>query len=297
MKRHRVVFEQKASAGASVCLPVYNAARFIAPTIDSVLAQTHPDFELIITDDASTDDTAGLCAAYAARDQRIRLYRNPRRVGWVRNVNGALAKARGAYITLMSHDDELDPRFISALAAALDADPDAAGAFCDMHVYAADRQVAVRSYDKLEGTGSASERGIAVIKNGGPWWTCYRSLIRRGTIEKTGGLRTHWGSEFSADWAWVLQLALAGKLVRVPEALYIKNRGGLAPGLSRTWNYGVMNQLGIRLSFYSVIRQSDLSPAQARPVHAAVTRSIYKLLDRSLRERVYRLRQGLAQHL
>ena len=125
----------------------------------------------------------------------------------------------------------------------------------------------------------------------------FGALIRRSTIESTGGLRTHWGSEFSADWAWVLQLALAGKLVRVPEALYVKNRGGLDPGLSSTWNYGVMNKLGIRLSFYSVIRQSGLAPTQARPVYAAVTSSIYKLLDRALRERAYQLRHGSPERL
>jgi glycosyltransferase involved in cell wall biosynthesis len=108
------------AATVSVCIPTYQGARFIADTIDSVLAQTWPDFELIIVDDQSPDETEALVGAY--RDPRIRYFRNPRNLGPEGNWNRCLELARGEYFKLLPHDDLLAPNCLAEQVAALEAD-------------------------------------------------------------------------------------------------------------------------------------------------------------------------------
>jgi glycosyltransferase involved in cell wall biosynthesis len=89
----------------SVCVPSYRGAPHIAATIDSVLAQTFADFELLIVDDDSPDETARVVARYA--DPRIRLFRNERNIGAQGNWNRCLQLARGRYLKLLPQDDLL----------------------------------------------------------------------------------------------------------------------------------------------------------------------------------------------
>ena len=74
----------------SIGVPVYNTERYIAGTLDSLLAQTFPDFELIISDNASTDGTREICESYAARDRRIRYIRQSENIGLPRNWNAVV---------------------------------------------------------------------------------------------------------------------------------------------------------------------------------------------------------------
>lgn len=89
----------------SIVMPAYNAARFIAEAIESVIAQTLPDWELIVVDDASTDDTAACVQACARRDARIHCVRNERNLGAAQTRNRAIDLARGRYIAFLDSDD------------------------------------------------------------------------------------------------------------------------------------------------------------------------------------------------
>ena len=89
----------------SIITPAYNAARFIAETIDSVQAQTFQDWELIIADDGSKDDTLQIITQYAAGDHRIKLVRLPGNSGPARARNAALEKATGRYVCFLDSDD------------------------------------------------------------------------------------------------------------------------------------------------------------------------------------------------
>lgn len=91
----------------SVCIPTYNYGRYIAETIDSILSQTFTDFELLIIDDNSPDDTADIVAKYAQRDSRIRFSVNPENLGMVKNWNFCLSQAQGDYIKFVFGDDLL----------------------------------------------------------------------------------------------------------------------------------------------------------------------------------------------
>jgi glycosyltransferase involved in cell wall biosynthesis len=106
----------------SVCIPAYRAERFIAATIESVLAQTTEDWELVVIDDASPDGTFDVAARYA-HDPRVRLERNPTNLGPVGNWNHVVAQARGRYVKVLCSDDVLYPTCLERQAAALAAYP------------------------------------------------------------------------------------------------------------------------------------------------------------------------------
>jgi glycosyltransferase involved in cell wall biosynthesis len=115
----------------SVCVPAYKAERFIAATIESVLAQTTEDWELVVVDDASPDGTYDVAARYAG-DGRVRVARNATNLGPVGNWNHVVAQARGRYVKLLCSDDLLYPR-LARQASALDAHPEAGMAASRRH--------------------------------------------------------------------------------------------------------------------------------------------------------------------
>lgn len=113
----------------SICLPVYNGENYIAEAVESMLAQTFTDFELIITDNASTDHTAEICRKFAEADPRVRYHRNERNLGGARNQAIAVELSRGRFVRLSAHDDKMAPTHIQECIAALEKRPDAVIAF------------------------------------------------------------------------------------------------------------------------------------------------------------------------
>ncbi len=93
------------SPAVSVLIPSYNYARYLPETIDSVLAQTFRDFEVVVLDDCSTDESLEVLEAYARRDERIRYRSNERNLGLVENWNACLGAARGKYVKFLHADD------------------------------------------------------------------------------------------------------------------------------------------------------------------------------------------------
>ena len=86
-------------------MPVYNGEKYIREALDSLLEQTFTDFELVISDNASTDGTEGICREYAVKDARIRYVRQPENRGWQFNFKFVLDEARGEYFMWMAYDD------------------------------------------------------------------------------------------------------------------------------------------------------------------------------------------------
>lgn len=106
----------------SVLMPAYNAQAFIRQSVQSVLAQTFEDFELIVVNDGSTDDTAAILAAFD--DPRLRIIDNPRNLGIVGTLNHGMQEARGRYIARMDADDFCLPHRFARQKAFLDSNPD-----------------------------------------------------------------------------------------------------------------------------------------------------------------------------
>lgn len=108
----------------SIGLPVYNGANYLRTAVETLLAQTYGRFELLISDNASTDETPAICRALAARDERIRIHRNEKNLGAAPNYNIVFGMATGKYFKWAAHDDVLAPTFIERAVDVLEANPD-----------------------------------------------------------------------------------------------------------------------------------------------------------------------------
>lgn len=126
------------SPRVSIGLPVYNEENFIRRALDDLLRQTFEDFELIISDNASTDRTQEICQEYTERDKRVRYYRNRANIGPTPNYQRVLNLASGCYFMWASCDDRWNPAFVAALVKELDDHPDAGLAMSAIHRYGED---------------------------------------------------------------------------------------------------------------------------------------------------------------
>lgn len=103
-------------------VPVYNGGKYLAECLQSILGQTFERFEVVISDNASTDDTEEICEEFARRDPRIRYTRQAYNQGAARNYNFVFGQARTRYFRWAAHDDLLQPRLLEACVEALEAD-------------------------------------------------------------------------------------------------------------------------------------------------------------------------------
>ncbi len=99
----------------SIAMATYNGGRYIREQLDSILSQTVRDFELVVSDDCSADDTWDILEEYAGRDGRIRLYRNGENVGFKRNFERAISLCEGDYVALSDQDDIWLPNHLELL--------------------------------------------------------------------------------------------------------------------------------------------------------------------------------------
>ncbi len=97
----------------SILIPVYNRENYIAECIESALGQTYPNIEVIVGDNASSDGTWIICQQFAAKDKRVRIFRNNQNIGPVRNWLACLAQAQGEYTKILWSDDLIHPDFLT----------------------------------------------------------------------------------------------------------------------------------------------------------------------------------------
>jgi glycosyltransferase involved in cell wall biosynthesis len=107
----------------SICLPVYNGAKYLAESLESVLSQTYPDFELLIGNDCSKDESQNIIESYGKRDKRIKAWTNATNLGHYPNYNSCLEKASGQLIKLFAQDDILRPGMLGRMVQAFNDNP------------------------------------------------------------------------------------------------------------------------------------------------------------------------------
>lgn len=112
------------SCKVSICLPVFNGERYLEAAIDTVLAQTFGDFELIVVDDCSTDGTAEIVDEFKRQDPRVQLFRNDNNIGLFANYNRCLLRASGELIKPFAQDDLLHPEFLERSVAVFNNEPE-----------------------------------------------------------------------------------------------------------------------------------------------------------------------------
>ncbi len=196
----------------SVLMPVYNAERYLASALESVLGQTFADFELIAVNDGSTDGSAGILAEFAAADPRMRIISRPN-AGLVASLNEALAIARGEFIARMDADDFCRPERFERQIAYLRAHPDCV--LLGTHVMTMDQDGA------LIGTMPDIAFGhdiidSALLRRGWPM-VHPTVMMRADALRKAGAYRGHtWPYE---DHDLFLRMAEIGRVENLPDVL------------------------------------------------------------------------------
>ena len=202
----------------SIGMPVYNAAAYVRTAIEGVLAQTFGEFELVIADNASTDESASICAEYAERDSRIRFLRNPVNIGANGNFTYTLEQARHPYFMWTSSNDYVAPSFLEKAVAVLDARPDVVLCCAQPRYFAGDPTnfqevddpMTIEMESPIERFHALLDR--ITINN------AMHGLIRTEALRATMPLESY----YSSDNVMVAQLALAGKFMQLPEPLFYR---------------------------------------------------------------------------
>jgi len=201
-------------------IPVRNEADSIARCLDSILGQNFEDFEVIVSDNASTDATPEVVLDYAARDSRISLFRFDENQGIIENFNHVARLARGEYFRWMGADDWIEPTYVSDCVTAFERSPSAivATTYFDL-----ERRRGEYDYTEYQGEMLESDdpvrrldRMLWLIHEGPSVYEPIYSMMRRRVLLKTGLLRVHRKN----DWLLATQLSLAGTFVHVPKRLF-----------------------------------------------------------------------------
>jgi glycosyltransferase involved in cell wall biosynthesis len=201
----------------SIGLPVYNGERYLAAAVDALLAQTFTDFELIVSDNASTDATASICADYAARDRRIRHSRNAVNIGGAANYRRVFHLATGRYFMWAAHDDLHAPTFVERCAEVLDRDPTIVVCHTRVCVVDSDGAEISRHESPLQHVGSPHPHlrfGDLVSFEYDCWEVL--GLIRADVLRSTPLI----ASFIAADCPLRAELGLRGRFHEVPEYLF-----------------------------------------------------------------------------
>lgn len=202
----------------SIGMPIYNGARYLRQALDAITGQTFTDFEVVISDNASTDATGEICREYAGKDSRIRYYSNDENRGASWNYNRLLDLARGKYFRWAPADDVFAPESVQACVATLDRHPEAV--LCYPKTVLIDEQGnVIRPYeDNLHlSFESAVERFERAMKQIGLVNILY-GLIRTDVLRKTCLL----GNYSGADVVLVLELSLYGQFLEIAEPLFFR---------------------------------------------------------------------------
>ena len=199
----------------SIGMPIFNSDRTARQAIDSVLAQSVTDFELIISDNASTDLTAAICNEYAQKDRRIRYLRQNTNIGGLANCQVVRELATGTYFAWAAADDVRTPDWLEENIAALERDPSAV-ASTSPHVFegqnvSGDRRITFAL------VGTVEERVETFFENCWSSHGIFYSLIRRDVLQRGPALR-HF---LAADWVLDLFLASQGNVLRTERALAV----------------------------------------------------------------------------
>jgi len=203
----------------TVGLPVYNGAEFIAMAIDSILAQTYRDFELVISDNASTDDTEAICRTYVETDKRVCYTRNETNIGAAPNYNRLLEASQSKYFKWAAHDDVLAPEYLARCVEVLDNRPSVVVCHTET-IYINENGATCGAFDDRLDLCSVKphERYRDYLFRPYPKCNAIFGVIRTEALRRT----PLFGCYLSSDRVLLGELALRGEIYRVPEPLFLR---------------------------------------------------------------------------
>jgi glycosyltransferase involved in cell wall biosynthesis len=199
-------------------LPVFNGEDYLEEALDSILAQTYSDFELIISDNASTDRTEEICRAYAAKDERIRYFRNEANLGAAKNFNRVFELASGEYFKWAAHDDLCAPEYLARCVEILDREPDAILCYPRAIIIDEHREFVDHYVDGLNlRSPRPYERFLDLLRKPSLCHPIF-GLIRASILKRTPLIGNYTGS----DMVLLGELALLGQFYEAPESLFFR---------------------------------------------------------------------------
>ncbi|GAA4873795.1 glycosyltransferase family 2 protein [Pseudonocardia benzenivorans] len=268
----------------SIGLPVYNGEDYLAESLDALLGQTFTDFELIISDNASTDGTEQIGRQYAARDERVRYVRQPRNLGAIPNHNLLVDLARGELFKWASHDDLYARTLLERCIAELDAHPDAVLCHAWQGIIDEHGRV-VQEFDYPLATDAVrpSDRFASVLFTVGG--DDFYAVMRTDDLRRTP-LN---GSYHHSDRTIIAELALLGRFLQVPEILFFRRdhpgraerarptkrarAANMDPRRADRLRNPTVRLLGEYVwGFVSAIQRAPLSSAERRACYAHLSR-------------------------
>ncbi|MGH3003476.1 MAG: glycosyltransferase family 2 protein [Gaiellaceae bacterium] len=214
-------------ATVSIGIPVYNGARFLATSLESLLDQTYEDIEFLISDNGSTDDTEEICRDFASRDRRIAYLRADTNRGASWNYRNVAHRTRGRYFKWATHDDLLAPTYIEKCVEVLESAPDSVALVYPRTSIIDENGDTVRAYeDNLDIRDPTPHERLRRLVVNIVMSNASFGLIRRSTIERSRLL----DSFPSADYVMMAEFAMLGELWEIPDFLFFRREH---PGMSR----------------------------------------------------------------
>lgn len=273
----------RGSPAVSVGLPVHNGARYLSEALDCVLDQTYGDFELIISDNASTDATSDICQDYAKRDERIRYVRSNVNQGAAWNFNRVFELSRAPYFKWINHDDRWDPLMLERSVEVLDEAP-ADVVLCYPRTTFIDEQGSViREYeDDLDLRSSEPARRLGELIRNLRRCNAIFGLMRAERLSRTRLL----GGYIDADRTLLAELSMLGQFWEMDERLFFRRmhpEGSTFANVKRAdsmawWNPSVRQRVHLpnwRLLTEHVraVRNTPLTSRERRGCYASLARS------------------------
>jgi glycosyltransferase involved in cell wall biosynthesis len=208
----------------SIGMPAHNAERYIRQSLDALLAQDYANFELIISDNASTDRTPEICQEYLAKDHRIRYSRNETDLGALKNFNRLFELSSGKYFMWAADHDLWDPTFVSACVSVLEAEPNVVLAYPQTMLIDPDGNSLGLTPDQIDTRGMPAVRRYQHLISNLHWCNMVYGVIRREALAQTERPRKVWGS----DMVLLAELAFSGAFAQIAEPLFYRreNRPG-----------------------------------------------------------------------
>ncbi|MGE0756860.1 MAG: glycosyltransferase [Pirellulaceae bacterium] len=266
----------KQPAIVSVGIPVFNGAERLPETLATILAQDHPDLEIILSDNASTDGTEELCRDFARRDPRIRYFRQAHNTGMGANWSFVREQATGAYFIWAADDDRWSPNLLSTLWRALQDEPGAVMAFPTNHFINEQLETVIdcSSLPDLAGPWPLLQRLNHVLwfEEGQQKGNLVYSLIRTDAVQRMPfpTLATQAYREWGGDQLIVFALAFEGYFVYVPEAHFYKRYFPTKKYESDDLHEHVHEMQGYFARYRQLIQQSQLDPLSRDTLLASV---------------------------
>lgn len=194
----------------SIAIPVFDTARFLPAALDSLRAQDHAEWEALLWEDGSTDGSAEIATAYAARDPRFRLLGDGRNHGIGVGLARALREARGAYVGVLDGDDLLAPDALSAMVAFMQARPQLGMAYSEY--------VEIDEAGRVLGPGTRFRTPYSPERLLLDFMTYHFRLVRADAYRALGGFDP--ALDVSTDYDFCLRLSERYPVEHLPRALY-----------------------------------------------------------------------------